>query len=47
MSDELPHSVAIVLESFDESDVECTRITATLYVNQSSQRYGYWCATNH
>jgi GTP-binding protein Era len=36
--EELPHSVAIALESFDESDPKCTRIAATLYVDQKSQK---------
>lgn len=36
--DELPHSVAVVLEEFNESDPACTRITAVLYVDQKSQK---------
>ena len=38
MDDELPHSVAVLLEQFDESDPECVRIMATLVVNQPSQK---------
>lgn len=36
--DEIPHSVAIGIESFDESDPEITRIEASLYVDQKSQK---------
>lgn len=36
--EEIPHSVAIGLESFDETDPEITRIDATLYVDQKSQK---------
>jgi GTPase len=38
MQDELPHSVAVLLDQFDESDPACTRIMATLVVNQPSQK---------
>lgn len=36
--EEIPHSVAIGIESFDESDPEIVRIEATLYVDQKSQK---------
>jgi GTP-binding protein Era len=36
--EEIPHSVAIGIEKFDESDPEITRIEATLYVDQKSQK---------
>lgn len=36
--EEIPHSVAIAIESFDESDAALTRINATLYVDQESQK---------
>jgi GTP-binding protein Era len=36
--EEIPHSVAVGIESFDESDPELTRIEATLYVDQKSQK---------
>jgi GTP-binding protein Era len=36
--EEIPHSVAVLLDSFDESDPACVRITATLVVNQPSQK---------
>ncbi len=36
--DEIPHSVAIGIEKFDESNPELTRIEATLYVDQKSQK---------
>lgn len=36
--EELPHSIAAVIERFDESDPACIRITATLYVDQKSQK---------
>lgn len=37
-ADELPHSIAIRIEKYDESDPECTRITAVLYVEHTSQK---------
>ncbi|MDH4378410.1 MAG: GTPase Era [Vampirovibrionales bacterium] len=36
--EELPHSVAIVIDDYNEADPAMTRITATLYVNQASQK---------
>lgn len=36
--EEIPHSVAIGIETFDESDPAITRIKATLYVDQESQK---------
>jgi GTP-binding protein Era len=36
--DEIPHSVAIAIESYDESNPELLRIKATLYVDQPSQK---------
>lgn len=36
--EEIPHSVAIGIESFDESNPELVRIDATLYVDQKSQK---------
>lgn len=36
--DEIPHSIAIGIESFDESDPQLTRIKATIYVDQMSQK---------
>jgi GTP-binding protein Era len=36
--EEIPHSVAVGIESFDEADPELTRIEATLYVDQKSQK---------
>lgn len=36
--EEIPHSVAVGIESFDESDPEIIRIEATLYVDQKSQK---------
>lgn len=36
--EEIPHSVAIGIESFDESDPGIVRIEATLYVDQKSQK---------
>lgn len=38
MADELPHSVAVVIDKFDESNPEKLVVTATLYVNQTSQK---------
>jgi GTPase len=38
MDDELPHSVAVLLDSFDEDDPACVHIHATLVVNQTSQK---------
>jgi GTPase len=36
--DELPHSIAVLIEKFDETDPTCTRIYATLYVDHKSQK---------
>jgi GTP-binding protein Era len=36
--EEIPHSVAVGIESFDETDPALTRIDATLYVDQKSQK---------
>jgi GTPase len=36
--EELPHSIAVGIELFDESDPEITRLSATLYVDQDSQK---------
>lgn len=36
--EELPHSIAVMIDRFDESDAACTRIAATLYVDQTSQK---------
>lgn len=36
--EEIPHSVAIGIETFDESDPAIVRIEATLYVDQKSQK---------
>ncbi|MFM7390767.1 MAG: GTPase Era [Vampirovibrionales bacterium] len=36
--DELPHSIAVGIEHFDESDPALIRISATVYVNQPSQK---------
>ncbi len=36
--EEIPHSVAIGIESFDETQEDITRIEATLYVDQKSQK---------
>lgn len=36
--EEIPHSVAVGIESFDESDPDIVRIEATLYVDQKSQK---------
>lgn len=36
--EEIPHSVAVGIETFDESDPALTRIEATLYVDQKSQK---------
>ncbi|MEM0952020.1 MAG: GTPase Era [Cyanobacteria bacterium P01_H01_bin.74] len=36
--DEIPHSVAVGIETFDESNAAITHINATLYVNQPSQK---------
>jgi GTP-binding protein Era len=36
--DELPHSVAVTIDHFDESNPSCIRISATLYVNAKSQK---------
>lgn len=36
--DELPHAVAVLIESFDESDPTLTRIEATLYVERETQK---------
>jgi GTP-binding protein Era len=36
--EEIPHSVAVGIDDFDESDPELTRISATLYVDQKSQK---------
>lgn len=36
--EEIPHSVAVGIESFDESDPAIVRIEATLYVDQKSQK---------
>jgi GTPase len=36
--DELPHSVAIGIDTFDETDERITRIQATIYVNKKSQQ---------
>ncbi|MCE3235765.1 MAG: GTPase Era [Vampirovibrio sp.] len=36
--EEIPHSVAVGIESFDETQPELTRIDATLYVDQKSQK---------
>jgi len=36
--EEIPHSVAVGIETFDESDPGITRIKATLYVDQESQK---------
>ncbi len=38
MQDELPHSVAVMIDKFDESNPERTRIEATLVVDQDSQK---------
>jgi GTPase len=38
MRDELPHSVAVLIEQFDETDPDCVRIYASLVVNQPSQK---------
>jgi GTPase len=38
LEEELPHSVAVLLDTFDESDPTCVRIHATLVVNQPSQK---------
>lgn len=37
-SEELPHSVAVVIDEFNETKPEKVVITATLYVNQTSQK---------
>jgi GTPase len=36
--DELPHSIAVWIEQFDESDPACIKIEAILYVDQTSQK---------
>ncbi len=36
--EEIPHSVAVGIETFDESDPEIVRIEAVLYVDQKSQK---------
>lgn len=36
--EEIPHSVAVGIESFDETDPDIVRIDATLYVDQKSQK---------
>jgi GTPase len=36
--EEIPHSVAVGIESFDETQPDLTRIDATLYVDQKSQK---------
>jgi GTP-binding protein Era len=36
--EEIPHSVAIGIETFDETDAGITRIEAALYVDQKSQK---------
>ncbi len=36
--EEIPHSVAVGIERFDETDPSITRIEATLYVDQKSQK---------
>ena len=36
--EEIPHSVAVGIETFDESDPEIIRIEATLFVDQKSQK---------
>ncbi len=38
MQDELPHSVAVMIDTFDESNPERVRIEATLVVDQDSQK---------
>lgn len=36
--EEIPHSVAIAMNTFDETNPECIKIAATLYVDQESQK---------
>lgn len=36
--EELPHSIAVLIDRFDESDPACIRIYATLFVDQKSQK---------
>ena len=36
--DEIPHSVAIAIDKFDESDPKITRIESCIYVDQDSQK---------
>lgn len=36
--EEIPHSVAVGIDDFDESGAELSRISATLYVDQKSQK---------
>lgn len=36
--EEIPHSVAVAIDKFDETDPAMTRIEATLYVDQESQK---------
>ncbi len=36
--EELPHSIAVLINTFDESDPNCIRIDATVYVEQDSQK---------
>lgn len=36
--EEIPHSVAVGIESFDETDPAITRLSASLYVDQESQK---------
>jgi GTPase len=36
--DELPHGIAVFIEKYDESDPDCTRIYAIVYVDQKSQK---------
>lgn len=38
MAEEIPHSVAVIIENFDETDDALTRIEATLYVDKASQK---------
>ncbi len=36
--DELPHSIAVFIDKYDEADPACTRIYATVFVDQKSQK---------